>query len=380
MVKRTVVRSGQNFHTTKKIPDEQRLNKLKVVSKSIKTKKQTSTTTEEEEKTRKKQAPTIEKEAKKRKKLVRPRLSLKNSLSNLHLLLRVPSFNRWPLALRFLCRDVHEKWVEYSKSANGVLRDGFRVFRDFEDFVEPTVRVKSTAGEEEESPTMAILERINVTYTGLKVHIAKSLAMAAEIRTHHCSICEGSLDLGKSMFLVCPSEQCSAVSHMPCLGTKWLQNQPTPGALLPISGPCPQCCREHQWVDLVKEATMRARGEKHLAMLMKEPRVRKTNVAAKSACSNDTDTEIISGSSTKDLHVLLKDSLKDIDLLAIDSEDDPLPEAWQEEVDDDDNMSVTSTESGIRSRGGSPERSSKQRQKLEIVIEDSEWDSAEVLD
>ncbi|KAL8998412.1 MAG: hypothetical protein Q9169_002540 [Polycauliona sp. 2 TL-2023] len=359
----------QNFHTTKKIPDEQRLHKPKEAKKRTKSKPQ---------------PPSVdEPEKKKRKKLQRPQLTLNNSLSNLHLLLRVPSFNKWPLAVRFLCQNVYNAWKKHSESANGKLPEDFRVFRDFEDFAEPIAKVKlptTAVGEKEESPTMAILEKIDVTYSRLKPHVAKSIAIAVEMRVRHCFVCEESIEPGNSMFLVCPSEQCSAVSHMACLGKKWLQDQPTPGILLPLSGTCSQCNREHQWVDLVKEASIRARGGKHLTKLMKEPRVRKPKVTARSASSNSADSERIPERSPEDLQAFLEDSLTDIGLLAIDPEDDPLPDAWQEHIDNDDNISVTSTESGMRSRDGSPERSSKQRQKLEVVIEDSEWDSAEVLD
>ena len=323
---------------------------------------------------------TAEQQGKKRKRIRRPQLTLRNSLSNLHLLLRVPSFNRWPLAVRFLCHDVHKSWLEHSKRATGELRDSFRVFCDFP---EPTVDHKPStadAAERKESPTMAILEKIDVTYSALKPHIAKSIALAAEMQFQNCSVCEHILDPESPMFLVCPSEQCSAASHMACLAKKWLEDEPSPGFLLPVSGTCSQCGREHQWVDLVRESSIRGRGGKHLAKLIKEPRVRKSKATGTSASSKDANTEERAGGSSKDLQVYLEDSLTDVNLLTIDPDDDLLPAGWQELVDDDDNVSVTSTESGIPRRNGSPEQSSKQRQKLEAVIEDSEWDSAEVLD
>ncbi|KAL8852444.1 MAG: hypothetical protein Q9221_002674 [Calogaya cf. arnoldii] len=348
----------QRFDITKKIPDDQRLAKRKK-SNSV--------------------PSNAEPQEKKRKKIQRPQLRLKNSLSNLHLLLRVPSFNRWPLAVRFLCSDVYEAWEEHIKRADGELRGGFRIFCDFP---EPTVELAlaAAASENKKSPTMPILEKIDVTYSGLKPQIAKSIALAAEKGAQDCSVCGDALDLPNSMFLVCQSEHCAAVSHMSCLAKKWLQDQPSPESLLPVSGACPQCTREHHWVDLVKEASIRGRGGKHLAKLIKEPPMQKSKVTKRSASSNDTNTVSKAGLPPKDLQVVLEDSFTDIDLLAADPEDDPLPDGWQELVDDDDNISVTSTESGIPSRSGSPQPLSKQPQKLEVVVEDSEWDSAEVLD
>ncbi|KAL8653624.1 MAG: hypothetical protein Q9226_003776 [Calogaya cf. arnoldii] len=348
----------QRFDITKKIPDDQRLAKRKK-SNSI------PSNTEQQKK-------------KKRKCIKRPKLSLTNSLSNLHLLLRVPSFNRWPLAVRFLCSDVYEAWKKHIKRADGELRGGFRTFCDFP---EPTVELAraAAASEKKESPTMQILEQIDVTYSGLKPRIAKSIALA-ETAVQNCSVCGDGLELKKSMFLACPSEDCAAVSHMPCLAKKWLQDQPSPESLLPVSGTCRQCTREHHWVDLVKEASIRGRGGEDLAKLMKEPGTRKSKVTERSTSSNNRNTVSKAGVPPKDLQVVLEDSLTDIDLLAADPEDDPLPDGWQELVDDDDNMSVTSIESGIPSRSGSPHPLSKQPQKLEVVIEDSEWDSAEILD
>ncbi|KAL8858549.1 MAG: hypothetical protein Q9178_004843 [Gyalolechia marmorata] len=273
----------QNFHTTKKIPDDQRLD----MPKEAKVRNKSNVVPSDGEQ-----------QEKKRKKLQRPPLTLKNTLSNLHLLLRVPSFNRLPLAVRFLCSDVYKAWLTHSKRDNGELPEGFRVFRDFEHLGEQAFEASASAVTDKmDSPTMAILEKIDVTYSGLKPHIAKSIALASEMRIENCS----------------------------------------------------------------------------------EPRMRKSKVTENLASCNNATTEIWPRGPTRDLRVLLEDGLKEIDLLTIDPEDDRLSDGWQELVDDDDNMSVTSTESGIPSRHGSPAHSSKQRQKLEIVIEDSEWDSTEAL-
>ena len=287
------------------------------------------------------------------------------------------------MAVRFLCSDVYTAWQKYSEESDSKLRDGFRVFCDFDDLAEPNVNPQlpaSAVGEKKESPTMAILEKINVTFSGLKPHIAKSLALAAQMRIQHCSICQNLLDPETSMFLVCPSKQCSAAYHMACLARKWTENQQPTGFLLPVSGNCVQCSGEHQWIDLVKEMSIRQRGGKDLAKLMKEPRKRECRVTETSASIKDSNTNETADRPLNDLQDTLEDSLMDVDFLGTDANDDPLPDGWQELLDDDDDMSVTSTESGIPSRNASPVQSKSQRQKLEIVIEDSEGDSAEALE
>ncbi|KAL8714044.1 MAG: hypothetical protein Q9225_006656 [Loekoesia sp. 1 TL-2023] len=76
----------------------------------------------------------------------------------------------------------------------------------------------------------------------------------------------------------------------------------------------------------------------------------------------------------------LEDVMTADDVLSMDVEDDPLPDDWHELEEDSDNRSVASTETGISSRRESPGMPIKRLQQLPVVIEDSEWDSAEVLD
>ena len=127
--------------------------------------------------------------------------------------------------------------------------------------------------------------------------------------------------------------------------------------------------------------SLRIRGKKELAVLTKKPRGRKTKVpklakagvskteVSESEDATDTDTDIGSLGAA---------------LLAADDEDDLLQDRWrfQENNDDDDLTSVTSVASGF-SDGidmPSPGKSSVAAPRLKTVIEDSEWDDAEVLD
>ncbi|KAL8799274.1 MAG: hypothetical protein Q9182_006011 [Xanthomendoza sp. 2 TL-2023] len=359
----------QNFHITTKIPNDQRLD---LPQKSQKRKKPEPPS-----------PPGTKNQKKVHNKPRRPRLTLKNSLSNLHLLLRVPNFTRWPLSVRFLCSDMYKAWLVHSKRDLGELRGGFQVFRDFEQLGEQIgetpPKPKADQKLKKQSPTVAIVEKIDVTYSSFRPHIAKNIARLTESPFTSCSICADSLDLRHSMFLTCPSEGCRATSHMSCLAQKWAPGHQTDGVILPMSGSCCQCGREHQWVELVKESSIRGRGEKHLARLTREPRARKP----KASKARNDDASPGSGTHTpmNKLQVLLEDGMRGVDLLMGDPEDNPLSDDWQEQVeDDDDNTSVTSTESRMSSRQGSPANPKRQRKKLEVVIEDSEWDSAEVLD
>lgn len=121
------------------------------------------------------------------------------------------------------------------------------------------------------------------------------------------------------------------------------------------------------------------RGEKDVAQLMKVQRVRKPKIAQSSMPSADPGAvseggEPMGGSQTLGSVAIAAN------ILSTDTEDDPLPDDWQELAEDSDDQSVTGTDTRLSSHYGSPPRTKKQRRQLPAVIEDSEWDSAEVLD
>ncbi|KAL8703237.1 MAG: hypothetical protein Q9201_003570 [Fulgogasparrea decipioides] len=205
-----------------------------------------------------------------------PDLTLKRGLTNLHLLLRVPSFNRWPLAVRFFYDDVYEAWVRHSTEASGALPNQLQVHR----------------------PSSAEnLGRLDITYSALQPHVEKSMTFDAERE--------------------------SKLTKVP-----------------------------------------RARN-------LKATKVSGSSDTSKAENGHTGTTESIEGS----------ESLMTVaDLLTMETEDGPLSDGWLELGEDDDNASLASTETGISSRPGSPVEFNRRQPKLEVVIEDSEWDSAEVLD
>jgi len=215
----------------------------------------------------------------------------------------------------------------------------------------------------------------------LKGPIEKSTFLLADGETINCSVCGKEIGLERKLSLVCPAADCKAASHLSCLGDKFLHDEGPSDAIVPTSGKCPECKSETLWVDLVKEMSLRIRGKKELVILTKKPRGRKAKVpklakagvpkaeVSESEDAADTDTDIGSLGAA---------------LLAADVEDDLLEDKWrfQENDDDDDLTSVTSAASGF-SDGidmPSPGKPSVAAPRLKTVIEDSEWDDAEVLE
>ncbi|KAL8770696.1 MAG: hypothetical protein Q9203_005105 [Teloschistes exilis] len=325
----------QNPHTTKKIPDDQRIDKPKEPRSP-----QTSPN-------------------RRHQKQRRPQVTIQRALTNLHLLLRVPSFNRLPLAVRFFSTEVYKDWLRYNKSASGELRAGLEVYQP------------STAGD---------LDSIDVTYAALKPHLEESLLLRTNNTGKRCSVCAGSLDLQSSMLLTCPSQACQAVSHMTCLAKSRPVGVQDSYEFLPLTIQCPQCNKAYRWIDIVKELSIRLRGEKESARLTKAPRGGRSKMTKAGLAKNDSEAVGSKVHLMENAHDL-KSGTEIASLLVEEAEDTPLSDDWLELEEDDDNASITSAETRLSSHYGSLANvKDKEPKKLEIVIEDSEWDSAELLD
>lgn len=364
----------QNFHITKKVSDQQREGKAR--------KSNTQSKPQELVETEKSENPVRDQKVPKKKRSQRPQVTLVRALTNLHTLLRVPSFNRWPLAVRFFCRDVYQKWLDCTKKTNGELRKGFHVTIDTRDSTEPTEKaerhVDPQTGQRQKFAPSGIggVEGIDVSYSGLKAHVKKSIRLLAEHGIKRCSLC--AIDIGSlnSTVVVCPTEECRAMSHMACLAKQRSDNREF-NELLPASIRCPLCLSEHLWLDLVKELSIRARGGKNLAQLTKatpKPKPRANLI------SMDTPIVESTGSDIEEVVRRLEDELTGANFLDYDGADDPLPDDWHALEENSDDGSVASTDIGRSSHVENLVKPTKQQQQLPVVIEDSEWDSAEVLD
>ncbi|KAL8711457.1 MAG: hypothetical protein Q9220_004115 [cf. Caloplaca sp. 1 TL-2023] len=221
------------------------------------------------------------------------------------------------------------------------------------------------------------VKNIDVTYAGLKSHLDKTVAMQASQIIRRCAVCKESLHLQGSMVLTCPVEGCYAISHVICLAQRFLGCQGF--EVLPTSGHCPDCNSEFLWVDLVKELSLRARGNQVIPRVNKQTSVRKPRGVQHAELDDVANAKEQAGKISA-LAAGSANTTMAFEPSSIDIEDDPLPDDWLQLVNDDDDRSVTSHESEGSSRHGSPRILAKQPLKLPIVIEDSEWDSAEALD
>jgi structure-specific endonuclease subunit SLX1 len=266
------------------------------------------------------------------------------------------------------------------------------------------------------SPPLGIAA-VPITYNPHKPHVKKSKDIIDFEREGACTVCAQGIRNDGRIIAICPHPGCESVSHLSCLsksfileesgdGDKYDSRPPTLDTLplVPVLGTCKGCGGTVRWVDVVKEVTLRMRGASELKKLLREPRKKASDVSSprkkRSKESNATtrvgsviaaniEDELDHDDDAEELDGLLDD----VDEEDEEDEDDylditknnarfSLPDGLSEDEwrifddfgDDDALMSDTST------AHASPERSKFKGNRLDIVIEDSDWDDAIVLD
>ena len=318
-----------------------------------------------------------------RKRPIRPRTSLLEKLKNLHLLLRVLSFARWPLQVRFFCEDVYCVWQSWSDRVDGHVRSGIQVILDDEkpvgESTDDTTLLTAEVKHKRKRDALGNggVEGIDASYNSLQGHLEKSIFLLGGDEAVVCSVCSQHVGLHNAATLVCPQADCKTASHVVCLAARFLEEDDTGNSVLPTSGKCPKCSADLQWIDLVKEMTFRARGEKEVAQLM---RTRKKNEDETSTESKETQNRF--GAEDVNGHES-NEALVGKGLSAGSVTDESIADDWQyQEGDDEDTMSVSSTASAFSERVGvaNPSKKPSATPRFEIVIEDSEGDDADVID
>ena len=353
----------QNPHVTKRIPKEQRITKP--VSKSPKSK------------------PT-------RRKPPRPPMLLKSRISNLHLLLRVPSFSRWPLQVRFYCQDVFEKWQHWNKTVDSSIRDGIKVSLDMkqsEESINTGDLPSSTQAKGQrnrETQGKGGVEGLDVGYSELKDHIEKSISCLAEHEAFKCAICAKEMGPKSVTALFCNRETCRTVSHLTCLATRFVEDEGANAAVTPVSGKCPGCKEELLWIDMVKELTLRLRGEGKVVQTMRKPREPSIKVPRPKVPKNNAAVSQLEAHIVPKEDVTYSDEvLVEAEMRALDASDESLPDDWHYQVDDNDEI-MTAMSSHVAHSDGvevkKPNKGSSTSPKVPAVIEDSDWDDADLLD
>lgn len=289
----------------------------------------------------------------------KPRTSLVDKLSNLHLLLRVPYFSRWPLEVRFFSEDAYRSWVTWCGRVDTQIRPGIRVHFDPAQITSHLDEEEFTSAQPAPRKRKADLigkggvEGIDPTYARFHDLFEKSRFLLDEDDDQKCAVCNHSIDTCKSLFVICHTDDCQSMSHLTCLADRSLQHNQS-ALLVPETGICPSCNQEHPWAELMQQVTLRTRGEKEVRKLLGK---KGKSTAATAAEILETESE---HEDESDEEALTARAV--------------IEEEAELSFDDDENESVASTDSFLsrtsntRDRDNLPTAGSR----LEIVIEDSE--------
>lgn len=296
---------------------------------------------------------TYAKTGKTRKKIGRPRTSMIDKLSNLHLLLRAPYFSKWPLELRFFSQSVHKTWLAYNERVDDQIRPDIPILLDqvqpVESEDEPSSAQKPSKRRMVDLIGKGGVEGVDPTYAKFQPVLQKlqhRIDDKSDVLT--CELCDIGLDIDKDLFNICLDQDCTCMTHLSCLSTQFLKNASL-GAFVPKDGRCPACNTTLQWADLMRLLSLRLRGQKEIGRLLKK---RNRGAAAVAA-------ELLEDDSTSEDGDVVEDVMK----VGINHESD-------NELDDV--ASVASTCSTLDTGGGTELLPARRRDKVEIVIDDSE--------
>ncbi|CAI7629835.1 unnamed protein product, partial [Penicillium crustosum] len=279
----------------------------------------------------------------------RTRRSLMAHLEDLHCLLRSTYFSSWPLRVRFFCADVYRVWRAWNDRVDSRLPDNVKVIIDGDNLATPPDPKQG----DELAPTGNI-NNLSVDYTKLEDHLEKSMFMLEDPGDLQCTVCKESISPDEQQIVVCPHPNCRGTSHLLCLSTTFLDATNKPDLLVPIQGTCPSCGNTVQWVAMMRELSFRNRAEKEARAILrkKEKRVRKESAAVDASSGTRSS------------------SIEPRSMLEEPTQDDLGPN-WFEEVE---------IESDSDFEGRQNYRPTRPPSKLEIVIEDSDWDDAELVE
>ncbi|KAF2245948.1 GIY-YIG-domain-containing protein [Trematosphaeria pertusa] len=235
----------------------------------------------------------------------RPPMSLEARLKNLHYLLGVKSFVRWPLDVRFFAPDVFALWEKHTANMTPKLRKSILVQLTP---AEPPVPATDASNEEQAFKVPDVIRAIPIAYEDCKAHVEKARTLLGDSQERSCGVCRKKAN-GK--VLVCPVGTCPTVTHMICLSQRFLAEEGTQDALIPIEGTCPGCHAPVKWGTLVKELSLRMYGQKEIEAMFKPKKNKKADSASEVEPAEPQE---------------------------VGEQDDDLDETWMDEVDEDDDL------------------------------------------
>ncbi|KAJ5689300.1 Structure-specific endonuclease subunit slx1 [Penicillium macrosclerotiorum] len=296
----------------------------------------------------------------------RSRRSLKAHLEDVHSLLRSTYFVSWPLRIRFFRADVNRVW---------------RVWNDRVDVPLPETKIILDGDCPKQSDTTMAVGSINqlpLDYAKLEDYLEKSMFLLDDPEDLRCQVCKAPVIPTAEQIVVCPQSRCQGTNHLLCLSARFLKATNDLNCLVPAGGVCPTCEKYVSWPLMMQELSVRNRAQKECRAILrkKERRERKETGAVSSVKTNNTSNSSKRNAvSTRQTSVEPTQGgpsgLTEHAMSPLVREDPLLDDNWHEAIDLE-----SDSEHGVHP----PIRSPSTPPRLEIVIEDSEWDDAELIE
>ncbi|KAK3351272.1 hypothetical protein B0H65DRAFT_112825 [Neurospora tetraspora] len=236
--------------------------------------------------------------------LKRPRKSLTGVMESLRMLVGVRSFGRWPLRVHFFEEEVWRVWEKVGmKNAFGGLK--IPVVTDFggptassqgarvdEELLDPGIdggdgNDDDDDDEDAQNEKKHGIYALPLDYTPIKEYVAKGQEIFEFERQGNCVVCKEAMAAGRGLYAICPKTSCEAVGHVDCWSRCLLKQEAKKvgmgrgDEILPTKGECLKCHGEVLWGDMMKELTLRIRGQAEVEKLLKKKKRRRAAAKGK---------------------------------------------------------------------------------------------------
>ncbi|KAG5930077.1 hypothetical protein E4U42_003086 [Claviceps africana] len=192
-------------------------------------------------------------------------------MANIHLLTGVSSFVRWPLDVHFFAKDAYSAWQYRLESTQEAGRQGLRVLTDF---AEPVDGVRGNA-------QASGIHALPLDYLPMATYVDKGHAMVEFEQQGDCVHCSEKLEPDKGLYALCPNDGCEAMGHLDCWSRHALSSDDS-DHVIPDHCSCPSCGGDIRWGDMVKELSLRVRGDDEVKKVLKSVERAKKKASATS--------------------------------------------------------------------------------------------------
>jgi len=256
------------------------------------------------------------------------------------------------------------------KKTLGTLRPTLSIVTDF---ATATISTTAEANDQPESPakrgaTKQVnqngIHALDLDYKPMTAYVQKLDDILKVDPASRCTVCSTAVDSASDAILVCPTVSCHMTSHLKCLATHFLRQEPKPDVILPVQGQCPHCQNQLQWSELVRELSLRTRGLGLLQKMLK-PKTRK----GKGAVADVYDDEDDEDAEDEEDELVYQEHDDNGDAVAIPDKDD--------DSDHSDSSIDVPLSLKINQRSRAAEVAKSPVKVIATMIPNSEWDDIE---